>query len=139
MKTRCCKAILLAVVLLLMLAGCSGRTIPEEEQFLLYIGNETGMDIGAIQVEYGLGGEILGSVVGCYADNTPIKPGDSMDFQFLPEDFPKNSDLSRLSLRIQAIDANGNASTAKIPVTISAAYGHSYEICLTGNGVRLIP
>ena len=125
--------------LLITMAGCSSRALPSVDGFIVYIQNDTGADIHTVQLHYWLSGEVLGSMGGCHADNSPIKPGTSMEFQFLPEDFPKNADLSSFSLQIQALDENENPSTAAISLSVPAAYGRIYEISLSGSRARLIP
>ena len=131
--------IFLFCLLICLMAGCGDRAVPTGEQFAVYIRNDTGADAYAIQLDYTLGGDILGSVAGCYADNSPIKPGASMDFRFLPEDFPVNADLSQFSVQLQTLDRNGNPSSAEFSVSFPAAYGEIYEISLSGSSSRLIP
>lgn len=130
-----------AVILTLLIcfmAGCGTRTVPPGERFVVSVINETGADVYAIRLAYALGSKTLGSVEGCHADNSPIKPGDSMSFEFLREDFPENADLSQLSLQLQAFDPHHNASTPKIPITVAAVYGGSYEIRLSGSHAQQV-
>ena len=132
-------AVLIFMLLIISLSGCGSRSIPDGNTFTVYIRNDTGADIYAVQLDYALGEATLGTVVGGYADNSPIKPGDSLDFQFLPQDFPAGADLSQLSLKIQPLDQSGNASAPEIFASVSAAYGRIYEIPLTGSHIQPIP
>lgn len=127
--------ILILVFLLLIgsMAGCGAKTVPAEERFVIFCNNDTATDIAAIQIDFSLGGDTLGSVVGSYADGTPIKPGDAMDFEFLPEDFPENTDLSLLQIQIKVHTVQGEKKSVQSPVAVNIAYGKFYQISLTGN------
>ena len=133
MRTHSVVLIFAFLFLIASLAGCSAHTVPPEERFVIFCNNDTATDIAAIQIDFSLGGDTLGSVVGSYADGTPIKPGDAMDFEFLPEDFPEHADLSQLQIGLTVRDMEGSEKTARTPVNIGAAYGEFYQISITGN------
>lgn len=133
MKTHSMILILVFLFLITAMAGCGGRTEAVGEKFYVNCINDTGADIAAIQIDFSLGGDTLGSVAGSYADGTPIKPGDAMNFEFLQEDFPEGADPSQFQIRLTIRDMEGSEKTVHAPVKIDAAYGKFYQISLTGN------
>ena len=133
MKTHKLILFLTFLCLLGSVAGCGAKTAPAGDGFEIFIQNDTGVDLAEIQIDFSLGEGTLGSAAGCHADGTPMKPGETMDFELLREYFPENADLSLLQIQVTARNAEGLETEAHFPVKIDAAYGNSYQISLTGN------
>lgn len=95
--------------------------------------NETGENLSQFLLEYGVGETRCGGQSMCYADGSPIVPGDVFSTELLPPDFPSGADLRQFWLRLSTVDEAGREQPIQPPLFICADWGCTYEISLTAD------
>lgn len=126
----------MAVVLLLCLAsGCAAGPEAEAptERFFVTVENGTSERIMGLHMEYMLFGEATGGGIVENANGSALDLKQRLSWEFLPRDFPDNSDLSGFSIAYFVVLPDGEEVACGEPLAFPAAYGEEYCYVLSGN------
>ena len=122
------------VLLVCLLAGCArGVLEPDENTFYISIRNQCDSDIYGVHHEYYLDNEPEGGGGTMYADQTPIRQGDTLNLEFTPADFPEDADLATFSLELYVMLEDGQEIPVDEPLIMPVDYGQVYSFSLYGS------
>mgnify|MGYP007111629908 CR=1 FL=1 len=126
----------MACIVLFSAAACSekkaGKSTVSGNGFEIQIENECDAKIYGVHYEYYLAQKAVGGGETGYANGSAIPEGDVITLDFLPKDFPEDTDLSSLSVEI-FVQADGREVPADNSIDISAQYGKAYHYKLSGS------
>lgn len=126
--------VLFLLSFVLLLCGCSqGTKDPGPDEFYVNLVNNSADKISCFEMEYGTGETAHGGSGVCYADNSPIKPKDSMRRDFLTFDFPDTAELTDFWLELNVIDTEGISHAVKPVVRFGPSFGEEYTISVSGS------
>lgn len=140
MKTRLFVSLLLVMLLLCLLTGCSQPT--SDNLFRVEIVNNCDDGISGLRYSYATGGVTHGGGGAQLADGTPLPIGDTLTLYFTAEGFPETADLSTFTCEVSVVTQDGGEAPAGEPISIAATQDGYYRYSLSGNvadGFALTP
>jgi len=119
----------------LLLTGCAGGVKIEanETTFLVGIRNNCDCEIYKVHHEYYIGDKPAGGGYICNADGSALAFDDVLIKDFIPSDFPEGANLAEFRIEVFVTDGMGEKHPCGEALSLNAAYGHEYEVTITGN------
>jgi len=105
----------------------------DESTFLLNVTVDCEADVYTIHYEYYLGNTAIGGGTIRNADHSPIKQGDTLTKEFIPDDFPKGADFENFRLELYVVDEHNDEYLCNKVIEFKAEYGKTYPILITGS------
>lgn len=127
---------LLILLSLLGLCACSnaGTQIKANKStFIVNYHVDCNEDVYGIHFEYYLDGTPVGGGVVGNADGAQIAKDDVLVKDFISDDFPESAELTQFQLELFIVDNNGKEYPCDSILNITAEYGKTYDVAITGS------
>ena len=112
------------------------ETLQEDGTFRISVSNRSDADIYGFVIRYYLDGKPLGTQGGLNADNSSLTRNDTIEFEFMPEDFPEGTgaiDLSGFSFDLAVVGKDGKETPVCENLSVSAKYAWTFYFTLNGD------
>lgn len=112
------------------------ETLQENGTFLLSIRTGSDTEIYGVAIDYYLSGELIGSRTFGNARHTTLANNSTIEFDFVPKDFPEGTsamNLSGFSFDLSVIGSDGNETLVYKDMKVAAKYAWTFFFSLSGN------
>ncbi|MCG7346350.1 hypothetical protein MHZ92_19790 [Sporosarcina sp. ACRSL] len=132
-------ALAIACMMSLLLAACSNSSTPQAANSVqLHITNNTNATMYGMEISWHQDGEIKGTQGGVDADGSKMKKGESMVFEFLPEEVDVTKDML---LEVSLITSPNHSTVqldSKTPVKLTGYGNYNFELISDSGEIQLL-
>ena len=112
------------------------ETLQEDGTFKLSVANRSNTDIYGLVIRYYLNGKLIGSRTAGNADGSALARNDTIEFDFVPEDFPEGTGAiglsSGFSFDLAAMGKGGIETPIREGLNVKAKYSWTFFFSLSG-------